>query len=76
MSTIDYETVIGNISDLSLQEKIQMNVIGRTLLQFKRRISSILLSQKAVLAFLPFATTCKCETVFSAYALTKNKIPQ
>lgn len=71
MSAEEYKTFIEMTSDSSLQEKFKLMPLVEFWCSLKDEYPH--LSQKAVLALLPFATTYMCETGFSAYVSTKNK---
>ncbi|XP_026819637.1 zinc finger BED domain-containing protein 5-like [Rhopalosiphum maidis] len=71
MSAKEYETFIEFTSDSSLQEKFKSMPLAEFWCSSKDEYPQ--LSQKAVLALLPFATTYMCETGFSTYVSTKTK---
>ncbi|KAL4154483.1 hypothetical protein QTP88_000346 [Uroleucon formosanum] len=71
MSAKEYKTFIELTSNSSLQENFKSMPLAEFWCSSKDEYPQ--LSQKAVLALLPFATTYMCETGFSSYVSTKTK---
>lgn len=72
LSSIEYESLIGIISDSALKSTFSSNSYVQFWLKLKNT-SFDDLSKRAITIPLPFATTYLCEAGFSAYMATKTK---